>query len=95
MIFTALQSNTLLFLILTQHRPCVIHLEEASDGCGPTLVPVHPSHETTSLDVGSARVIGDSLNAASEVTQSIMYPPTCRFNILHVISLLKTSRCHS
>lgn len=52
---------------MTQQPPGVIHLEEACDGCGSTLVPVHPSHETSSLDVSSTGVVSDALeNTMSE-----------------------------
>lgn len=58
---------------MTQQPPCVIHLEEARDGCGPTLVPVHPSHETSSLDVGSTSVVGDALENTTSEANFIYY----------------------
>lgn len=46
---------------MAQQPPRVIHLEEACDGCSSTLVPVHPCHETSSLDVSSTGVVSDAL----------------------------------
>lgn len=37
------------------------HLEEACNRSSSTLVSVHPSHETTGLDVCSTSVVGDAL----------------------------------
>lgn len=48
-------------LVTNQQRNCVVYLEEASDSCSPTLVPVHAGHAASSLDVGSTGVIGDAL----------------------------------
>lgn len=39
----------------------VADLKEAGDSSSSTLVSVHPSHKTASLDVGSTSVVGDAL----------------------------------
>ena len=43
------------------------HLEEAGDGSSATLVPVHPSHDSTSLDVSSSSVVGDALETVGHI----------------------------
>lgn len=47
--------------LLFRCKEAIIHLEEASDSSSSTLVPVHPSHDATSLDVCSTGVVGDTL----------------------------------
>lgn len=37
------------------------YLEEPSNSCSSTLVPVHPGHEASSLDVCSSCVVSDAL----------------------------------
>lgn len=49
-------------MLITNPQPwCVVDLEEASDSCGATLVPVHAGHAASGLDVGAAGVVGDAL----------------------------------
>lgn len=47
-----------------------MHLEEAGNGSSSTLVPVHPSHDSTSLDVSSSSVVGDTLEGNALSSQS-------------------------
>lgn len=40
------------------------YLEEASNSCSATLVPVHAGHAASGLDVGAAGVVGNALQEA-------------------------------
>lgn len=49
-------------------------LKEAGHGSSSTLVPVHPGHEASGLDVGSAGVVGDALESTTFMKQAFVAP---------------------
>lgn len=64
------------------------YLEEPGDGSSSTLVPVHPSHKPSSLDVGSTSVISDALETRQSNRSSLrsqsrhgVKTQTCRLKI--------------
>lgn len=44
------------------------YLEEASNSCSATLVPVHAGHAASGLDVGAAGVVGNALHGNQETS---------------------------
>ena len=58
-------------IIIDTHIQVFCYLEEACNSCSTTLVTMHSSHDTTSLDVSAPCVVGDTLQATKHTISSL------------------------
>ena len=58
-------------ILINTHIQVFCYLEEACNSCSTTLVTMHSSHDTTSLDVSTPCVVGDTLQATKHTSSSL------------------------